>query len=545
MVRRVHPTSPMDALRPTADNPDSMKTGSLRHLRPRLIGSHRTSLNVRHAQVTVLACLLAGGCYGDLNKRPVTTLDGSRSDGGTDVALDSPGPSDALTTPPINLAPVVDTGGVTETAPVIDTTSTTCPVGYTGSPPSCADIDECATSNGGCSANATCANKPGSRVCTCVATFKGDGVTCKNDDASLKALTVSPGTLGPPFVSDTMSYSVALPSRTSSATITATANKPAGTTIKIAGSAVASGATSSQLAMGLGRNTVKVEVTAESGTTVSYTVVLQRSVKLEGQSKSTPTSIDASFGSSIAASGDYVAIGAPRESDFTGAVYIFRRENGAWIQSAAIKAPNSQQYDSFGWSVALSGDLLVVGAATESGETKGSSASPPSDVNGAPGSGAVYAFRRSGDTWPLEAYLKPSDNAAGSRFGSAVAIQGENVAIGAPWQSGFGEQPRQVQRTCSSTLREAAGCRRLAHFTRAMLQPRITSAMRWQSARISSQLERLQKHRARPRRPGPSISFAVMAPPGSQAARNSRLQTQGCSTTSVRHSLGPATELSW
>jgi hypothetical protein len=54
----------------------------------------------------------------------------------------------------------------------------TCNTGYTANGASCVDINECATNNGGCSPDATCANTPGSRTCTCNAGFTGNGVTC-------------------------------------------------------------------------------------------------------------------------------------------------------------------------------------------------------------------------------------------------------------------------------------------------------------------------------------------------------------------------------
>jgi len=41
-----------------------------------------------------------------------------------------------------------------------------------------ADIDECATNNGGCSANASCSNVQGSFSCSCNAGYDGDGVDC-------------------------------------------------------------------------------------------------------------------------------------------------------------------------------------------------------------------------------------------------------------------------------------------------------------------------------------------------------------------------------
>ena len=41
-----------------------------------------------------------------------------------------------------------------------------------------ADIDECVTNNGGCSADASCSNTAGSFTCTCQSGYNGDGLTC-------------------------------------------------------------------------------------------------------------------------------------------------------------------------------------------------------------------------------------------------------------------------------------------------------------------------------------------------------------------------------
>ncbi|MBI5611139.1 MAG: hypothetical protein HY902_19860, partial [Deltaproteobacteria bacterium] len=54
----------------------------------------------------------------------------------------------------------------------------TCKTGYAGDGLTCADVNECSSNNGGCSANATCSNTPGSFSCACKAGFSGDGKTC-------------------------------------------------------------------------------------------------------------------------------------------------------------------------------------------------------------------------------------------------------------------------------------------------------------------------------------------------------------------------------
>jgi len=59
-----------------------------------------------------------------------------------------------------------------------------CKPGYaaTSNPTRCADIDECAINNGGCSFNATCANTPGGHTCTCKPGYVSDNVTCVDID---------------------------------------------------------------------------------------------------------------------------------------------------------------------------------------------------------------------------------------------------------------------------------------------------------------------------------------------------------------------------
>ncbi len=54
----------------------------------------------------------------------------------------------------------------------------TCDSGYAFNSGLCVDVDECATNNGGCSANAACTNTQGGRTCACAAGFTGDGVAC-------------------------------------------------------------------------------------------------------------------------------------------------------------------------------------------------------------------------------------------------------------------------------------------------------------------------------------------------------------------------------
>jgi len=153
---------------------------------------------------------------------------------------------------------------------------------------------------------------------------------------------------------------------------------------------------------------------------------------------------DDGFGASVAISGDTIVVGAPFESSnaigvngdqndnstsWAGAAYIFTHDGGVWSQQAYLKASNPDWDDRFGYSVAISGDTVVIGAALEDSNATG--------VNGDQGdnsaeiAGAAYVFIRSGSNWSQQAYLKASNTDADDWFGSSVAISGETVVVGA------------------------------------------------------------------------------------------------------------------
>jgi trimeric autotransporter adhesin len=162
------------------------------------------------------------------------------------------------------------------------------------------------------------------------------------------------------------------------------------------------------------------------------------------------------FGSSTAMSsdGNTLAVGAPGEASNAtvingnqadnsaagaGAVYVFARTGTTWTQQAYIKASNADDGDSFGLSVALSGDgnTLVVGAPGEDG-----AATVINGVSdeGATNAGAVYVFVRSGTNWAQQAYVKASNTEAADGFGSSVALNGDGntLVVGAPGEDGAG-----------------------------------------------------------------------------------------------------------
>ena len=113
----------------------------------------------------------------------------------------------------------------------------------------------------------------------------------------------------------------------------------------------------------------------------------------------------------------------------SGAAYVFVRSGTNWTQQAYLKASNTGASDRFGWSVAMSGDTVVIGAYGEASNASGVNGNQ-SD-NSASASGAAYVFVGSGTNWTQQAYLKASNTGVSDHFGYSVAVSGDTVVIGA------------------------------------------------------------------------------------------------------------------
>jgi len=263
--------------------------------------------------------------------------------------------------------------------------------------------------------------------------------------ANLVFASSQPAPLRPAFEQGITDFAVDVPLGVESTTVTATAVDPAAR-VDIASVASGTGVASGTVALALGTTEVTVTVTADGGATASYVVRVTRGGELAQQAYLKASNTDAYdfFGSTLALSGDTLAVGAFGEdskavgsggdqSDNTarsaGAVYVFTRSAGVWTQEAYLKASNTDSSDNFGWSVALSGDTLAVGAARETSNAVGSGGDQ-SD-NSAREAGAVYVFTRSAGVWTQEAYLKASNTDSSDIFGSTLALSGDTLAVGA------------------------------------------------------------------------------------------------------------------
>jgi choice-of-anchor B domain-containing protein len=184
---------------------------------------------------------------------------------------------------------------------------------------------------------------------------------------------------------------------------------------------------------------------------------------------SAEASVMASFGSSLALSGDYAFVGEPRGD--AGLVHVYRRGPAGWRAASTLKAPTPASNDMFGASVAADGATLLVGQSSaptspdggkgmvhvftrttagawqSAGMLNAESLAPRAGFGtamlvkgdvafvGAPGlqNGAVFMFKRAANgTWSAAGRLAVDGLAENDQFGAAIAMDGDRLAVGAP-----------------------------------------------------------------------------------------------------------------
>jgi len=163
---------------------------------------------------------------------------------------------------------------------------------------------------------------------------------------------------------------------------------------------------------------------------ILYTAPALAHCILDESSKVHPSDGDAGdyFGHSISLSGNTAIIGAYRDDQNgtrSGSAYIYQYNGTTWNKQYKLLASDGTSYDYFGCSVAISGDVLIIGSFRD-------------NDNGYE-SGSAYIYRYNGETWIEEAKLLASDGAAGDEFGCAVSINGQFAIVGAYKKDGTGE----------------------------------------------------------------------------------------------------------
>ena len=134
---------------------------------------------------------------------------------------------------------------------------------------------------------------------------------------------------------------------------------------------------------------------------------------------------NAHFGFSVDVDGDTVIVGEPGAASATGAAYVYRRSGDSWGAPEVLTASDGAADDEFGASVAVSGDYAVVAAPRKD-------VAPLTNVGG-----IYIFQRSGTNTWTEVAKftltgVMGTDYPDGSdRFGSAVSIAGKWIAVGA------------------------------------------------------------------------------------------------------------------
>ena len=129
------------------------------------------------------------------------------------------------------------------------------------------------------------------------------------------------------------------------------------------------------------------------------------------------------FANSVAIHGDVIVVGAPAELG-RGAAHVFLRQGGTWTKVQELRGPFSSHR--FGCSLSIQGNLIAVGAMGDElfGTEKGS----------------VFLFRHDGVMWNLEQELTASDGQSKDAFGHSVSLDLDRVAVGAWGDDDFGDQ---------------------------------------------------------------------------------------------------------
>jgi FG-GAP repeat len=128
------------------------------------------------------------------------------------------------------------------------------------------------------------------------------------------------------------------------------------------------------------------------------------------------------FGVSVALEGDVAVVGAYLKAcaagNSCGSAYVFRFNGLNWVEEQILTASDEAALDNFGFSVSLNGVTAVVGA-------------PNDDCAAGVDCGSAYVFRSDGVTWVQQGKLTASDAAMNDDFGRSVSVSGNKILVGA------------------------------------------------------------------------------------------------------------------
>jgi len=118
----------------------------------------------------------------------------------------------------------------------------------------------------------------------------------------------------------------------------------------------------------------------------------------------------------VGISGNVIVAGKPHVW-YQGTAEVFRWNGAEWAHETSLIGSERRDGDQFGWSVAIDGERILVGAY----------------VNPAGGPGAAHFFVADGGGWIEEIVLSPTDHTHRDYFGQSVGISGERAIVAAPY----------------------------------------------------------------------------------------------------------------
>lgn len=156
---------------------------------------------------------------------------------------------------------------------------------------------------------------------------------------------------------------------------------------------------------------------------ITSTTLAQCEVHEAAKLTASDAALSDGYGWSVAVSGDIVVVGVIADDcpagPLCGSAYVYRFNGNKWIEELKLTASDVAAGDNFGRSVSVSGEVAVVGA-------------PEADCAAGRDCGSAYVYRFNGNTWVQQAKLAASDAAAYNFFGGSVSVSGDVFVVGAP-----------------------------------------------------------------------------------------------------------------
>ncbi len=235
---------------------------------------------------------------------------------------------------------------------------------------------------------------------------------------NLGSLTLEGAALDQIFQEEQLTYTATLGAFIDGVHIQATTS--ADNQISINGEILAPGETSALIPI---ESSTQIEIIVNStNDTSSKTYVIdvtRKSIDEFSQTielSSTDPQSGSQFGFSSAISGKMLAVGAPDEIEGRGAVYLFNLGTDGWQFVQRLQLSNPSSGDRFGQSLSMQGNLLAIGAMQRS-------------PNGNTNSGEVFIYQKSGQNWSETTHLTAPSPQTGHRFGYNVVLSGERLAV--------------------------------------------------------------------------------------------------------------------